>query len=195
MAQNRKAPAFQEYAAQMLSNKQFKLMSLEERGLLGTMRYECWENKDIPSSIPELAKYLGFTVDDIKTALTDKVRSFFYEVDGSFTCPEMDDYRKHLDDRKAKQSAGGKIGSSITNGQTKSKSKLKDNDLSSTSASNSQISRIGTRESLVKQSTAKQSLEKQSQEQSLESVDTDWREEYEKADSLKNDYQSVRGKR
>ncbi|MDD2775937.1 MAG: hypothetical protein PHU06_08275 [Gallionella sp.] len=38
MTQNREPPAYQEYAATMLANKNFRLMSLEERGLFFTMR-------------------------------------------------------------------------------------------------------------------------------------------------------------
>lgn len=74
MAQNRKPPAFQEYAADILVNKHFRLMSLEERGLLFTLRLECWANITIPSNQEELAKYLGIGVDELSRAFTKRIR-------------------------------------------------------------------------------------------------------------------------
>ena len=41
-------------------------------------------------------------------------------------CPELDDYRTHLEDRKKRQSEGGKHGASITNGQRKSQKNRND---------------------------------------------------------------------
>lgn len=185
MAQNRKAPAFQEYAAQMLVNKEFKLMTLEERGLLSSMRYWCWENKEIPSSLTELAKYLGFSVEEIKNALTDRVKSFFNEIDGSFTCPELDNYREHLEERKAKQSAGGKVGSSITNGKNKTSVKSTANSLNLATSSSLQVPYRDNVESITKIVP----------EHSLENVDTSWADDYARAENLMTDYQKIRSKR
>ena len=150
MAQNRKPPAYQEYAATMLATRNFRLMTIGERGLLYTMRLECWENKQVPVAAYDLAKYIGCDVSEIKTALTDRVKTFFHEIDGSFTCPELEDYRQHLADTKAKQSAGGKGGSAITNANRK---KLSDE------SSNLQVPRRGSDESLVKYSSVKSSQE------------------------------------
>ena len=115
MAQNRKPPAYQEYPAAMLASRNFKLMNIAERGLLYTIRLECWENKEVPASVNQLAKYIGCDISEVKGALTDLVKSFLCEKDGLLTCPELDDYRQHLEDRKSKQSAGGKKGATITN--------------------------------------------------------------------------------
>ncbi len=112
MAQNRKPPAFQEYAATFLASKDFRLMSLEERGLLMTMRFECWENLNIPSNNEELATYLGFRSN---IPLTSRVMSFFVKRDSVLICPELEDYRQHINERKAKQSIGGKKGAKKTN--------------------------------------------------------------------------------
>ena len=38
MSQNRDAPAYQEYAANLLARREFRAMSLPERGLLYTLR-------------------------------------------------------------------------------------------------------------------------------------------------------------
>ena len=148
MAQNRKAPAFQEYAASMLAKTEFRLMNLAERGIYYTMRLECWENKRVPSSPDDLGKYIGM---DISGAFTERVKSMFEEENGWLFCRELEDYRKHLEDRLAAQSKGGKKGAKITNTRFDSKS------------GETQVSRRDTSGSLVKLSS-----EKQNQVQSLE---------------------------
>jgi len=115
MAQNRKPPAFQEYAATILSSKAFRVMDLSQRGLLFTMRLECWVNQSIPSLSNELAKYLGFTNQEVSEALSADVLSYFNNSDGSFICTELENYRKHLTEIKEKQTAGGKKGAATTN--------------------------------------------------------------------------------
>jgi hypothetical protein len=119
MAQNRKPPAFQEYAATILSNKDFRLMNLSQRGLLFTLRLECWVNHSVPSLSNELAKYLGFSHQELTEALSTGVLSFFSDSGGSYTCPELEDYRQHLTDQREKQRAGGKKGALITNQKQK----------------------------------------------------------------------------
>jgi hypothetical protein len=169
MAQNREPPAYLEYAATILANRQYRSMTLAERGLLYSMRLECWENKQVPASTDELAEYIGCDVADVKAALTDRVKSFLSEKDGSLTCPELDDYRQHLEDRRLKQSTGGKSGSAITNANRK---KL------NCGSSNLQAPRRGSVESLVKSSSVKSS-----QVQSLETgvIDDPFVRDYERA--------------
>ena len=176
MAQNRRPPAYLEYAATMLANRHFRLMNIAERGLFYTIRLECWENKQVPASPDELAKYIGCDIAEVKTALTDKVKSFLYEKDGSLTCPELEDYRQHLDDRRLKQSMAGKGGAAITNAKKKA---AKDANLHmETDSGNPQVPRQGSVESLVKSSTVKPS-----QVQSLENgyIDDKFVREYESA--------------
>ena len=96
MAQNRKPPSFQEYAATILSSKSFRVMTLSQRGLLFTMRLECWVNHSTPSLSNELAKYLGFSHQEISEALSVDVISYFNESENSYICPELEDYRQHL---------------------------------------------------------------------------------------------------
>ena len=115
MAQNRKPPAFQEYAATILSSKAFRVMNLSQRGLLFTMRLECWVNQSIPSLSNELARYLGFSHSEVSDALSAEVISYFNHSGNSYICPELEDYRKHLNDQKEKQRAGGKKGAATTN--------------------------------------------------------------------------------
>lgn len=108
MAQNRHPPAYQEYSAAMIANREFRLMSLAERGLLYSMRLECWENHTLPSQPAKLAKYLGFQEEEIKAALPAVLPFFKLDDEGFLYSPELEDYRKHLEDRLAKQAAGGK---------------------------------------------------------------------------------------
>ena len=141
MAQNRKPPAFQEYAAALLANKNFRLMSLDERGLLMTMRFECWENLNVPSSKAELANYLGFN--EMNLPLTERVLSFFTDYGTSLICQELEDYRQHIKEQREKQSKGGKKSAAITNAKWE---KAESSNSTGNSTGNSQV----TRESLVK---------------------------------------------
>lgn len=140
MAQNRKPPAFQEYAATILSSKSFRIMSLSQRGLLFTMRLECWVNESIPSLSNELAKYLGLNHQEVSDSLSREVISFFTDSGNAYVCPELEDYRQHLKKQREKQSAGGKKGAAKTNKKWVEEG-----------SSNLQL----TRESLVKSSSLK----------------------------------------
>ena len=172
--QNRKPPAYQEYAAAMLANRHFRLMNLEERGLLYTLRLECWENKQAPVSSHDLAKYTGCDIDAIEKALTDNVKTFFVEEKGWFSSPELEDYRTHLADQKKKQSQGGKRGSEITN----KKRTLKTNDITSTS----QLPRQGSNEPLVQTNTDKLSQTQYVMKEGV-SIDDLWVKAYEANDT------------
>lgn len=114
LSQKRRAPAFQEYAADMLANTQYRLMSLEEKGLLHVLRNECWVNDRIPSKHDELARYLGLEVERISTCLSSRVMKFFIIENGSLTCPELDSYRASLNEKSNKLSAGGSKGGKRT---------------------------------------------------------------------------------
>lgn len=107
--QNRKTPAYLEYASDMLANREFKLLSLAERGLLQTLRYECWVNKMMPYDPAKLAKLLAFPKAEIESALPN-VMSFFTVTDDDFFSQELEDYRTYLERRKQAQADGGKKG-------------------------------------------------------------------------------------
>lgn len=107
MSRNRPAPAFMEYAAAMLANIHFRMLSPSERGLLYTMRLECWVNHGLPASPAPLAKVLGFEQSEVENALPS-VMPFFQTEGGLLVCPELDDYRDYLAKIRAKQSEGGK---------------------------------------------------------------------------------------
>lgn len=182
--QNRKPPAYQEYAAELLSNRKFRLMTLAQRGLLQTMRLECWANSQVPTQSAELARYLGIAVEEVNSTLTDGVKSFFTECDGSFSCPELEDYRQHLVERKLKQSAGGKQGASITNSnRSRFKKPASDSD-TATPSSNPHATRQGEVKSLVKQSQEKQS-QNQFRNKGNAPVDDNWVKDYEQNEYAK----------
>ena len=109
MTQNREPPAFQEYASAMMARMDYRTLSLAERGLLYSMRLECWVNSVLPSDTAKLAKVLGYTKEEIDVTLP-AVRPFFAFDGHSIACPELLDYRLHLDAIREKQRVGGKKG-------------------------------------------------------------------------------------
>ena len=184
MSQNREPPAFQEYAASMLSNLSFRTMTLQERGLLYTLRLECWVNKQLPSNHHDLAKVLGLPVEEVAASLT-AVMEFLAITGNLIVCPELENYRTHLAERKLKQSQGGKRGSAITNGK-RSRKVHADNpaDPSSNSSTTPQVSRRGTVESSVQSSTAKPS---QTQFSNKRVIDDPFVRDYEAAEQCTAD--------
>ncbi len=91
----------------MIARLRYREMSLAERGLLYTLRNECWVNRRLPSDPARLARVLGYPVDEIQTSLP-RVMDFF-EIQGeSLVCPELENYRTYQDARRARMSEGGK---------------------------------------------------------------------------------------
>lgn len=171
MAQNRDAPAYQEYAASVMAKTQYRVLSLNERGLLYTLKLECWVNRQLPAAPSTLARVLGLDATDVAAALPSVLP--FFAVDGSnLTCPELDDYRAHLDGRREKLSEAGKKGAAKTN--------QKHLDAVAATPSPSPQPRRGP---LVKPSQAQHSLDKQNNASVLngEALDGKWLNEYDRA--------------
>jgi hypothetical protein len=114
MTKLRPPPAYQEYATDTLTNRQFRLLSLPERGLRATMRMECWANGTIPCSAKELALFLNLNPADVQRNLTIGVLSYFEEHDGNLSCPELEGQRERLMTQRAAQASGGKKGGQTT---------------------------------------------------------------------------------
>lgn len=114
MAQSRDAPAYQEYPANFMARIQYRVMSLTERGLLLTLRHECWVNKQVPADPCTLARMLGYEVSEVGAALP-AVMPFFAMAGGYIVCPELDAYRAHLEGIRERQSQGGRQGAAKTN--------------------------------------------------------------------------------
>lgn len=154
MSQNRDAPAFQEYAANILARLPFRTMTLQDRGLFYTMRLECWVNVRLPNDHNKLAKVLGVPVSVVASSLA-AVMPFFNIIDGFISSPELENYRAHLAERKQKQSQGGKLGSEITNKKRKGPTKGGDDGGIKNPSSTSQPPHQGGSGPLVQQNTEK----------------------------------------
>jgi len=100
-------PYYPLYAANFISSKTFRLMSIEERGLWITIQMECWVNGSVPSGSKELAQYLGATPEEINRSLTEKQFTFLENIGGELKSPELEEYRKEFLDRREKQRLGG----------------------------------------------------------------------------------------
>ena len=51
-------PAYMEYAANILAKREWRSMTLAERGLWISMKLECWPNQGIPADETQLSHYL-----------------------------------------------------------------------------------------------------------------------------------------
>ena len=120
----RDAPAYQEYASDWLANRKWRLMSLGERGLLDTMRKECWVNRSTPSDIVEIAKIFNLNEAEVSKFLTPNVLGFFRHEGENLTCPELDSYREKLDEQKSGMSMGGSAGGKATQRKRKEEKEM-----------------------------------------------------------------------
>lgn len=114
----RDPPAYLEFASAILAKKEFRAMSLQERGLLYSIKLECWVNKSVPANPEELAPFVNQAVNVVKEALTDRVKSFlrYSEANTSdYECKDIEIYRQSQEARRGAQSEGGKKGAAITN--------------------------------------------------------------------------------
>lgn len=107
-AQNRTAPAYQEYAANMMSRIEYRTLTLPQRGLLYSMRLECWVNQFLPESPSVLARILGFDANEVAAELP-YVMQFFACENGRIFAPDLEAYRENLDERHKRQSDAAKV--------------------------------------------------------------------------------------
>lgn len=107
--EGRDAPAYQEYAASMMGRIEYRTLSLSHRGLLYTLRLECWVNQRMPIDPIKLAKVLGLDGAEVSKLLPEL--SPFFEVVGEWIyLPDLECYRVKVQDRRNRQSQGGKEG-------------------------------------------------------------------------------------
>ncbi len=136
MAQQREAPAYQEYAAAMMARREYRTISLAARGLLYSLRLECWVNRSVPADPLMLSRVLGFQRDEVEPALNEI--TVFLVLDGeNLVFRDLEDYRTHIASIRQKQAAGGKKGAEKTNS-------IRSGSLSG----NSRVGRQGTYESV-----------------------------------------------
>lgn len=110
----RPAPAYQEFASDMLAKREYRLLGFPEKGLLWQMKLECWVNKSLPSRKSEFARMFSIDENAVEYLLTPNVLSFFHEIDGSLFCTELEAYRENLEATKLALSEGGKKGGKAT---------------------------------------------------------------------------------
>ena len=96
-----------------MADKRWRLMSAIERALWISILLECWPNGSVPADPAALAKWLGWSIEDVKAGLTERVLSFFKEVKGELISPQLEKYCEEVLARRAKQSEGGKKGAKL----------------------------------------------------------------------------------
>ena len=162
-------PAFQCYASNIIADKRYRLMTPSERFVWVSIYLECWPNHALPADPVELAKYLGYPVEDVKVGLTARVLTFFKEVKGELISPELEEYRATLVERNLKKSEGGKKGAE------------RKRDKASSGLGTAEGTPRGTPEGSLLQSKPNQSKPIQSLEKGIIPVDDSWVNAYEKA--------------
>lgn len=114
MQPNRTAPAYQEYAASMMARFEYRTLTLAQRGLLYSMRLECWVNQCLPEPPEILARILGFDVAEIAAEIP-YVMALFAVENGRIFAPDLEAYRARLLGIRERQAQGGKAGAAKTN--------------------------------------------------------------------------------
>ena len=112
-------PAYQMYAADILATKEYRMMNLPQRRLFLSLHLDIWVNGEAPFNNHDLASYLGFSLEDIIKARSDHLDQFFTQSGDYLRCPEHDAYKAMLDERREKQSKGGKKGQRIKKAKAK----------------------------------------------------------------------------
>lgn len=115
----KQAPAVQIYPSDIMATKEYRLMTLEQRGLFFSLYLDLWVNREAPLEISDLSKYLGYSEIETQNAFTEHLFQFFEIRNDSIVCQSHEEYMSMLVERRKKQSAGGKKGAE--NKQNKSK--------------------------------------------------------------------------
>ena len=103
-------PWFRLFAANLISDYNYRTMGLLERGLLITMLTECWTNEAVPGDAAELSRFLGQPSADVEQGLTQRVMAFFQPSEGYLLSPFLEEQRQEWLSLRLKQIEGGKKG-------------------------------------------------------------------------------------
>jgi len=98
----------------MMARFDYRTLSLAQRGLLYSMRLECWVNQYLPESPEIIARILGFDHAEIAAEIPF-VMSFFDVQNGRIFAPDLEAYRERLNFIKDRQAEGGRAGAKKTN--------------------------------------------------------------------------------
>lgn len=148
-------------------------MTPSERFVWISIYLECWPNCAVPANPIELAKYLGYPIEEIKAGLTTRVLSFFKEVKGELICPELDEYRETLRIRNLKKSVGGKKGAEYKRNMV--------NKVNGSVQGIPKGSLLGIPKGPLIQSNQNQTNQTQSIKKEVVPIDDPWVNDYEKA--------------
>jgi len=108
-----KSPAFQWYPKDYMSDKNTRLMTLEERGAyVELMNYE-WNEKGLPICDKDLAELSGLGIEKWNGKSGEKIKKCFEEKGGKLIHPRLERERLKQADWRAKCSAGGKKSAEI----------------------------------------------------------------------------------
>ena len=103
----RDVPYFPCYASNLLADRNYRTMTLLERGIWISIYLECWPNGGVPEDLKKLSRYFGVDEGLIREGLTSEVLSFFKAKDGLLISPELEDYRVVVLKRRELQRLGG----------------------------------------------------------------------------------------
>jgi hypothetical protein len=106
-------PYFPCYAENIIADRNYRSMSLLERGLWISIYLECWPNISVPKDPTKMAKILGFSPDEIISITMANIMYFFKEEKGEIISPELNRQREEFKRTREKKSAGGKKGARI----------------------------------------------------------------------------------
>jgi uncharacterized protein YdaU (DUF1376 family) len=109
-----KAPAFQFYPKDLLSDHDFLSLSCEERGALFSLLLHEWCNSGLPLDDGELARYSS--ANERWDSVRDRVMAFFKKTGGKkskWVNPHLQSQRKQQRERRAKQKQSGKQGAIV----------------------------------------------------------------------------------
>jgi uncharacterized protein YdaU (DUF1376 family) len=104
-----KAPAFQFYPKDFLSDGNVSGMALAERGAYITLLCFCWTDGSLPTDVGRLATMCGAPLKAF-TATWPAVRACFHEQDGRYVNPRLDLERQKQAEHRGQQSQRGAKG-------------------------------------------------------------------------------------
>jgi len=106
-------PAYQMYASDILATKEWRMMNLEERGLFISLHLDTWVNDEVPFDTENLSLFLKIPLEIVTRSRSNHLNQFFIQNGDYFQCPEHEEYKAMLEERRQKQSKGGKKGQRI----------------------------------------------------------------------------------
>jgi len=106
-----KAPAFQFYPKDFLSDVNVAMMSMEELGCYIKLLCVCWINQAVPAEPDRLATICGMDRERFAAAWP-QLRHCFVETDGLLRHPRLDSERAKQDAYRQKRAVSGRVGGS-----------------------------------------------------------------------------------